>query len=352
VDEGFFTGMKSELVRGKKLVQLNPDRKEAVFADGDKEGYDTLLIATGSEPLLPSIPGFDTIPVLGFHTLKDYRELVQGLSPTSEVLLNGGGLVGMGLASNLTKRGCKVKVVEVQSRILHRYFDPVAGALVAKVFIENGVEIITGSEVKTAKKGNKLELLLKDGRTISGDILINCLGTAPRISFIEGSGIASVPEGILVDEHLRTSRQDIYAAGDVAVAKDFFTGTQGANAILPSAVEQGKIAGANMAGEARDYTGWVSMNVFHFFGKGAYAIGLSNGREGVEALTHSSEQSYTKLNLLDGCLVGAQFVNVAVDPGVVLYVIKNRLPVGQYKEQLLEKPGELSRALMVKKERE
>ena len=109
-----------------------------------------------------------------------------------------------------------------------------------------------------------------------------------------------------------------------------------------------------MAGEARDYIGWISMNVFHFFGKSAAAIGLSNGLEGVDTLTDGSEQKgyYTKLNLDNGRLVGVQLVNVPVDPGVLLYLIKNKVDVGPFKEQLLQAPGEVSRALMTKKERE
>ena len=355
VDETFFKETRSELKTGKKLVRIASDRDEVEFEGGERETFDTLLLATGSEPVLPPINGIDTIPVLGFHTLKDYHELVSRLRPKKcQVLIYGGGLVAMGLASNLLKRGCGVKVL-VRSRILRRYFDATAGALIARAFVENGAEIITGHEVeRVAAKGKGVELLLTNGTKVSGNILVNCLGTAPRIDFLQGSGISVVKDGILVDGHMRTTRANIYAAGDVAVSNDFFTHKEGANAILPSAMEQGKIAGANMAGEARDYTGWISMNVFHFFGKSAAAIGLSNGLEGVDTLTDGSEQKghYTKLNVDNGRLVGVQLVNVPVDPGVLLYLIKNRVDVGPFKEQLLQAPGEMSRALMTKKERE
>ncbi len=358
-DEEFFREMKSEFKQGSKLIQVAADRKEAVFEDGEREAFDTLLIATGSEPLLPAIPGMETVPVMGFHTIADYRKLVSQLSPTTEVLLYGGGLVAMGLASNLAKRGTRVKVV-VRSRILRRYFDADAGALIAKSFIDSGVEIITGSEVrqvvpasghlgagKTAQT-DMIELFLEDGRSIIGDILINCLGTAPRTFFLKDAGIPYIGDGIPVDDRMRTPREDIYAAGDVAVAKDFFSGTPGTNAILPSAVEQGRIAGANMAGEQRSTPGWISMNVFNFFGKSACALGITNG----DGLVAASSDSYTKLTIKEGCLFGAQFVNVPVDPGVILYLIKERVPIGPYAELLFHNPGNTSRALMAKKERE
>ncbi|MFH1652086.1 MAG: NAD(P)/FAD-dependent oxidoreductase [Chloroflexota bacterium] len=352
VNEDFFRATDSELAMGKRLIAIAPDRKEAIFDGGEREIYDTLLIATGSAPVLPAIEGIDTIPVLGFHTLGDYRELVARLQAGSEVLIYGGGLVAMGLASNLTKRGLKVKVV-VRSRILRRYFDPVAGGLISGVFAAQGVEIITASVMRAGRAGEKVELLLAGGRTVQGDILVNCLGTVPRISFLSGSSIAAVEDGVLVDERMKTSAEAIYAAGDMAVAKDFFSRQEGPNAILPGAVEQGRIAGANMAGVARDYSGWISMNVFHFFGKGAAAIGLSDEAKGVEVLQAGSEKTgcYTKLHCRDGCLVGAQFVNIDVDPGVVLYLIKNKIPLDKVKTLLLEKPGVISRALMVKSER-
>jgi phenylglyoxylate dehydrogenase epsilon subunit len=347
VDKAFFDEMHVTFLEGKELVSLSPDTSEAHFAGGAKEHYDTLLIATGSQPLPSSVPGFESIGVLGFHTLADYHALVALIKPESEVLLYGGGLVAMGLASNLTKRGTKVKLI-VRSRVLRRYFDPMARALIQKAFTEHGVEMVTGAEIKEAFPGDRITLLLEDGRKVTGDVLVNCLGTAPRISFTEGVGIATVPDGILVDTHMMTTKEQIYAAGDVAVAKDFFHGTAGINAILPSAVEQGRVAGANMAGERRDYAGWISMNVFHFFGKGACAIGASNG----EGEAVRSSDAYTKLTFQDDRLVGAQFVNVAVDPGVILYLIKEKVDVGRHRDALLTQTAETSRALMAKAERE
>jgi phenylglyoxylate dehydrogenase epsilon subunit len=259
----------------------------------------------------------------------------------------------MGLASGLIKRGCKVKMV-VRSRILRRYFDTDAGALIARVFLNQGAEIVLGREIKrVGKRGNVVEAVLTDGSSLSGDIFISCLGTTPRVSFLEGSGI-EVNSGIVVDDRLSTNKEDIYAAGDVAEAKDFFTGQRGINAILPSAVEQGKIAGANMAGERREYEGWISMNVFHFFGNGACSIGLSGANEGIKVLKEGDREKswYKKLSFQDGRLVGAEFVNVDVDPGVILYLIKNRLEIGKHKELLLQKPIEVSRWLMIRNEKE
>lgn len=355
-DKDYFNQLRADLVLGKRLVRVLPEKKEAVFGRGGKENYDTLLIATGSEPLFPVIEGMTEGEFLGFHTLKDYQEILQRMKgkpkAKSVVLIYGGGLVAMGLAQGLIKKGYPVKVI-VRSRILRRYFDPEAGALIDKVFSSHGAEMVTGSEIdRVGKKGKKWEVFLSDGSQLSGDLLVNCLGTTPRVSFLEGSGIA-IDDGIVVDRRMRTNKEDIYAAGDVAIAKDFFYGKEGGNAILPSAVEQGKIAGSNMAGEVKEYEGWVSMNVFHFFGKGAYSIGLTNGDEGMEVLKDGGKSKgwYKKLTIKEGRLVGAVFINVDVDPGVMLYLIKNRLEIEKVKEKILEKPGQFSRWLMARNER-
>jgi len=351
VDEEFFRQMGAELVRGRRVVGIPWDRKEVVLDDGSRENFDTVLIATGSEPLLPDLAGFDTVSVLGFHTLDDYHRLVPLLGPSAEVILYGGGLVSMGLAANLAKRGVGVKVV-VRSRILRRYFDPESSDLIAQVFTAHGVDIVTGSEVVEASPaGGRIELSLGDGRTVRGDVLVNCLGTIPRISFLDGSGISATAEGILVDRHMRTSRENVYAAGDVAVGRNFFSGETGTNAILPSAVEQGRVAGANMAGRVRESPGWISMNTFHFFGASACTVGLVNGSKDVDWVSTSTNTAYTKLGLKDRCLVGVQFVNVPVDPGIFQYLIRRRVDVGTRIEELLANPAETSRAIMIKKER-
>jgi phenylglyoxylate dehydrogenase epsilon subunit len=173
------------------------------------------------------------------------------------------------------------------------------------------------------------------------------------MSFLKGSGI-EVNNGIVVDDYLRTNQDGIYAAGDVAEAKDFFGGQPGLNPILPSAVEQGKIAGANMAGGVQKYEGWISMNVFHFFGSSACSIGLSDADGGLEVLKEVDREKgqFKKLSFRDGRLMGAEFINIEVDPGVILYLIKNRLEIGTVMEQLFLKPAEVSRWLMLKNEME
>ena len=355
VDEDHFKEMKCTFSPGKEVVKIAPEKKQVSYRDGSKEEYDTLLIGTGSEPVIPSIEGIKEIDVLGFHTIKDYQNLNSKLTQDTTVILYGGGLVAMGLAAGLIKRGCKVKLI-VRSRILRRYFDPDAGSIISDIFQNQGADMVLGREIsKLSKEGKEIKVTLEDGSTLSGDVFVSCLGTRPRTSFLEDSGITTDSSGgIPVDNHLMTNKESIYAAGDIAVAKDFFTGKPGINAILPSAVEQGKVAGANMVGESTEYQGWISMNVFHFFHNGACSMGIPENGKGTEVLKEQDKEKgwLKKLNFQDDRLVGAEFINIDVDPGVILYLIKNRLNIGTNKELLFQKPVEASRWLMMKNERE
>jgi phenylglyoxylate dehydrogenase epsilon subunit len=354
-DEDYFREMNSTFAPGKEVVKVSPEDKQVSYRDGDKEGYDTLLIATGSEPVMPTIEGIGDIDPLGFHTIQDYQKLNSRLDKDTTVLLYGGGLVAMGLAAGLIKRGCKVKLI-VRSRVLRRYFDPDAGSIITNIFLNQGADILFGSEInKVSKAGKEIEVTLDNGAHLSGNVFVSCLGTRPRVSFLENSGIAiDGSGGVPVDDHLMTNKEDVYAAGDIAVAKDFFTGKPGINAILPSAVEQGKTAGANMAGEATEYQGWISMNVFHFFQNGACSMGISENGKDIEVFKEFDKEKgwLKKLSFQDDHLIGAEFINIDVDPGVIVYLIKNRLNIGANKELLFHKPIDTSRWLMLKNERE
>lgn len=159
-------------------------------------------------------------------------------------------------------------------------------------------------------------------------------------------------EGVIVDGRMKTNWEDIYAAGDVAEAPEFFFGKRGLSGILPSAVRQGKVAGLNMGGGDTEYMGSIPMNMFNFFGHVVFSIGLSRADE-VQVVedTEQGNGHFKELCFMEDRLVGACFLDVKVDPGIFLYLIENRVDVGSYKDLLLEKPKETSRWLMLEAEK-
>ena len=141
------------------------------------------------------------------------------------------------------------------------------------------VRLNWGETVAVDRDGEASRVRFASGETIEAELLLACIGVKPRTAFLAGSGI-DVREGILVDGRMRTNVPDVFAAGDVAEAADFFTGRKTVSPILPNAVAQGRIAGSNMADDAADYAGSLPMNTFNFFGHLAVSVVRGAARTG------------------------------------------------------------------------
>ena len=134
-------------------------------------------------------------------------------------------------------------------------------------------------------------------------------------------------------------------------ARAFFFGQEGVNAIAPTAIQQGKVAGANMAGEETEDRGWIPMNVFRFFGHTTFSIGLSSQSSSQILKQKDKADVYKELVIQENRLVGARFIDAEVDPGIFRYLMEEKVDVGPYKEVLLERPREMSRWLAMQAER-
>ncbi|MFC2073081.1 NAD(P)/FAD-dependent oxidoreductase [Chloroflexota bacterium] len=352
-DKEYFRKTKVTFASGKEVTQVLPENKQVVYRDGDVDEYDNLLIASGAEPATLPIKGLNEDGFLNFHTLDDYYGLNRMLEGGTEVAILGAGMVAMELAMALAEKGNKVKVIG-RGRPLRAYFDEQAGGYIRDIFVNNGVQITTGKnirEVKIYRQGIEVDCV--DGDVFKADLLVSCLGVRPRLALLEGSGIR-VNQGILVDNQMRTNLENIYAAGDVAEAPDFFYKRPGISAVLPSAIAQGKVAGANMAGEKCNYEGWISMNLLNIFENSAFSVGITMPKDDDGEMFEEKDDGkryFKRLITRDNKIFGAMFVNVELDPGVILYLIEKRVDIGAYKEVLFEQPKEISRWLMLKTER-
>lgn len=348
VMEDFFDQMKATWVRGKRVKHLDPEKGEIRYASQEREVYDTLLIATGSEPVLPSIPGLDNDQVLQLRTLDHARELMAKMKGSQTAIILGAGLIGMHVTECLAEQGVQVRVVEVLPHILPAYFDQDASRMIQRVLENHGVTFFTGHRAQEAVwKKRTVEVCLEGGEHLEADLLLVATGVKPRISFLNGSGI-KIDGGIRVDGEMRTSLPHIFAAGDVAAAKSFLTGEHGLNPILPNAAEQGKIAGSNMVGQKKEYEGWLPMNTFNFFGHRAVSVGKAVPAEGEELVVEKDDRkgTYRKIVCREDRLLGATFLDTDVDAGVFQYLIRRRVGIGTHKERLIGTPRETSLWLM------
>ena len=352
-DESYFAQHKVNYLRGAKVQKVNARESAVELADGSKIGFDKLLLATGAAPLLPAIPGLSGLRFHVLRTLDDAVALREALPRVKRAVVLGGGLIGMHAAENLAKGGVEVSVVETQSHVLSGYFDAEASTMIEKVFTAKGVHLLIGARVASlAAQGEGCRATLADGSTLEADLLLVATGVAPVTGFLKGSGVET-ERGVLVDEHMRTNIANIWAAGDVAQARGFFTHDRIINGILPDAVDQGRIAGMAMAEDpgSKTYVGGVPLNTYSFFGQQAVSVGVHEGAlepTGVEVhkQVDAADNRYLKIVLKDNRLAGIFGVNSAFDPGIMWGLILRATDLADEKLAFLRSPQQTGRALM------
>lgn len=336
--EGHYESLGIEVLQGR-AASIAPDKGLVMLEDGGSVPYDRLLIATGSRPARPPVPGMDLPGVESCWTLEDARRIAAGTKAGSKVVLMGAGFIGCIVLEAMAARGVELTVVEMEDRMLPRMMDD-AGAAMIKRWCENkGVTVLTSTAVKSvesAGKGFKLDI---GGKTMEADLVVCATGVRPNIEFLEGSGIAT-DQGILVDDRLRTNIAAIHAAGDVAQGPDFSTGERMVHAIQPTASEHGRNAAANMAGIDTPYRGSLIMNVLSTLGLITASYGLWQGVTGGDRVVALDEDAFKYLRLeFDGdVLVGSLSLGLTQHVGVLRGLIQTKTSLGPWKDRLMQNP--------------
>jgi nitrite reductase (NADH) large subunit len=316
---------------GERVVQVAPKEREVRLGSGRVVPYERLLIASGARPRLLGIPGEDLEGVYTLRTLEDWRRLDAGLPEKGQVTVVGAGPVGLKAAEALAHRGCRVALVEMESQILPRLVDARAAAMLSWALWEWGIEVFYRAAPLgvVGQAGRVKALALADGRELPTQAVLFAIGVTPRTEFLTDTGLAG-PEGLAVNSLMRTAHADIYAAGDCVQAVHLLTGKPAYVPIWPAAVEQGKIAGANMAGAKRRYPGALPQNSISLRGFQVITGGLIHPEgEDVEIDIELDRQrnQYRRLVFQQGRLVGLTLVGKIGDAGIYFQLLAQQLPV-------------------------
>jgi phenylglyoxylate dehydrogenase epsilon subunit len=348
----FFDGSRCRLVLGRTVTALDPDGRVVRLDDDSQIGFDRLLLAVGSEPLMPRIDNPDGVECLSFTRMADLRALRARLAPGCRVAILGAGLIGMELADALAHLGLGVQVlvVEQEGQVLPRTFNQEIADEVLALFRANGVRFQLGLRaIGLEKAGGDIAVTLSDHSTLMADLLIACVGVKPRVSFLADSGL-TIGRGVTIDSRMATNVAGIYAAGDAAEGPSA-DGTAGCHPVLPTAAAQGRIAGGNMVGRPVKHEGWVPANFFNFFGRVAVSVGDNSASPGRHTVDSKTNGNRTQLFFEGDRLVGASFLGVPADPGSLSFLIRKRVPVKAHAELLLNRPIEASRWLAARVQR-
>jgi phenylglyoxylate dehydrogenase epsilon subunit len=349
-DDEFFERARASYLRGRSLTHIDAETHVAQLSDGTALGYRKLLLATGARPAVPPIPGLADVPMHVLRTLDDALRLRECLPSARRAIVLGGGLVGMHAAENLRKGGADVTILEIEPQLLPAYFDAEAAAIIARAFTNAGVDVRVDTKVTlVAPRDGGFTLQLQGGESLEGDLLVIGTGVTPVMDYLEGTPVAT-DRGILVDDTMRTSVGDVWAAGDVAQARGFYTSAPVLNGILPYAVEQGRIAGMGMAADPalESYRGGVPLNTYSFWGRHAVAVGTNEAPEGADVVRRldPARERYLKIILDGDRLHGIFGVNEMFDAGVMWELVLRRIDLGSVRERFLARPNETARALM------
>lgn len=339
--ETFYKENNIELLLNKKVMRVDPKKNRIICEDKSQFNYDSLLIATGAHPKFPEIKGIKKKGVFGFRTIKDTKDIAGLLPVTKTVCVLGGGLIGLKAAYALNKRNIEVKVVIKSKQVLSQMLDFESASFIQKRLQEHGIDIITGSDIaEVIGNGDIKAVKLDFGKAFGCSLIIVAKGVEPNIELIKDTEI-KVNEGIIANNLMQTNIPNIYTAGDVCESFDLTLGEFSVNALWPIAIEQGRIAGANMAGDNLTYDGSLGMNSIEFFGLPVISLGIYKVKEGdlsFEELKARDEKEniYKKLILKDNCLVGAVLVGDIKTSGVLLRLIREKINVLPFKYRLLQ----------------
>ena len=252
---------------GKNVVSIDTQKKEIHTVDGAKFKYTKLIYALGSECFIPPIAGADQPEVIAIRRLADTQKVAELLPQTKEAVVIGGGVLGLEAAWELKKAHCKVTVLELAPRLMGRQLDENAGEMIKAISEAQGITIHTGVQIEAIEGGGHVTgVRLGDGRVFPAQLVIVSCGVRANAAIAKEAGIET-ERAVVVNSRMETSAEDVYACGDCAQY-------QGVNyAIWPQAVEEGRVAGANAAGEALEYTTVPAALSFHGMNTALYSIG-------------------------------------------------------------------------------
>jgi len=345
-DPNHWDALRIRRVTGR-VVTLATSPRRVSLSDGQSIDFDTCLIATGSTPVKPPVPGIDLAFVHPCWTMANAHAIAQLAKPGARVLQMGAGFIGCIIMESLALRGVKLTVVEMGDRMVPRMMGPGAGGMIRQWCERKGVTVYTGTRVEAIEPAAPVRARFSNGKSEEFDLVIQATGVRPAIGFLAGSDVKCLL-GVLVDERMQTSVEGIYAAGDCAEAFDPASQKTIVSAIQPNAVDQGYAAAMNMAGRHAVQRGVTQINVLDTLGLISTSFGNWQGVPGGEhaEICDPANFKYLRLEFDRDRLVGTNSVGMTEHVGVMRGLVERGARLGEWKDRLLKDPLRLMEAYL------
>ena len=324
---------------GKKVIDVDRRRRIVTAEDGTTAAYDRLLIATGSNPFIPPVPGKDLEGVVAYRDIEDTNTMIESAQRYKHAVVVGGGLLGLEAANGLMRRGMQVTVVHIAPWLMERQLDEVAGKMLQKSLEDRGLRFLIGAHTAAligdqdgGRSGRVMAVQFKDSREVPADLVVMAAGIRPNTELAEKIGL-HCHRGIVVTDTMQTITDPrIYAVGECASHRGVAYG------LVAPLFEQGKVCATHLAefGIGR-YTGSQVSTKLKVTGIDLFSAGDFMGGEGTEEIVLSDPYAgvYKKLVLKDDRLVGACLYGDTVDGSWYFKLLREGRSVAELRDRLM-----------------
>ncbi len=328
--EKWYRDNRLELHLETEITRIDATHKLAFTRQNRAFLYDRLLLATGGLSFVPPIKGADQPGVFTLRTIADAEAIREKAAASKTLALIGGGLLGLEAGNGLRKLGLKVTVIEFFPRLLPRQMDIPGAAMLQRQMEDMGFRFHLGATTQEIRRQNGgLSLRLDRGETVEADMVLISAGTRPDLTLARSLGL-EIDKGVKVDDAMATGLEGVYAAGDLIEHRGRYYG------LWPAAMEQGRVAGANMAGQAVRYEGTVPSNQLKVVGIDLLSAGEIDVENNLEALVSQDERkkTYRKLVVQDNVIRGAILLGDLKGSAEILAAIKKKTDIAPFKAEL------------------
>jgi len=323
-------------LKGVRVVEIEPDAHQIRLASGAKIPYDKLVIASGARLYAP-VKGAEMPGVYNFKSLSAAESIVEKVrsGQARSALIVGAGFIGMEIALLLRELGVEVTQIEMLDQVMAAMLDAETAAIAVALMRAHGVDVRLNTKAdEFIGNGKARGVRLESGELLTADLVIAATGVKPNLDLLSSSGI-TFQRGIIVDNQLRTSAPDVFAAGDCIESPNLVTGETGLHAIFPNATEQGHVVGMNLAGLQVRYEGAERMNSLKHLGLPIMAAGE---KQGDTILQNKTGTNLRTIYLRDKRIVGFQLVGDIGAAGVLHALMAQKSDVSHLEARLLD-PG-------------
>ena len=299
-DDAWYVSHGITLHKGMPVIAINREAKTVTAVDGNVVHYDKLLMATGSRPIVPPLPGHDLQGVVTYRDLDDVEAMLAAAAKGGRAVVIGGGLLGLEAAAGLKERGMAVTVLHLAATLMERQLDSAAGYLLAQALLGRGIEVVTEASTRALLGDERVRAVeLSDGRRFDADLVVFAIGIRPSTSLASAAGL-EVARGIVVGDDLRTSDPDIFAVGECVEHRGQCYG------LVAPLYEMARVVAAQLGGGDAHYAGSAVSTKLKVTGIDVYSAGDFADGEGREeiVLRDAARQTYKRLTLAANRIVG------------------------------------------------